>query len=104
MAYRFHLSPAAHATALCIALPLASAAWAQTSSTPGATVVAQATLPRVTVNASPTAQADVAGFDAPLRELPLSATVIGSDTIEQRGARRLADLTALDSSVTDAYN
>ena len=104
MAYRFHLSPAAHATALCIALPLASAAWAQTSSTPGATVVAQATLPRVTVNASPTAQADVAGFDAPLRELPLSATVIGSDAIEQRGARRLADLTALDSSVTDAYN
>lgn len=51
------------------------------------------------------ATADVTGFgDTPLRDLPVSATVIDSRQIEATGARRLADLTALDSSVTDAYN
>jgi iron complex outermembrane receptor protein len=49
--------------------------------------------------------ADVTGFgDVPLRELPASATVIGRDQIEASGARRLADLTAFDPSVGDAYN
>ena len=49
--------------------------------------------------------ADVTGFgDVPLKELPLSATVIDQRQIEASGARRLADLTRFDASVSDAYN
>ncbi len=64
------------------------------------------TLPSVTVNDSPaTRPADVTGFgDVPLKEVPISATVIGLDALQQSGARRLADLTQFDASVTDAYN
>lgn len=64
------------------------------------------TLPAVTVEAGKQApQADVTGFgDQPLRELPLSATVIDAATLQASGARRLADLTQFDASVTDAYN
>ncbi|WP_436289204.1 TonB-dependent siderophore receptor [Variovorax paradoxus] len=63
-------------------------------------------LPAITVNESSAApQAEVSGFgDVPLRELPLSATVIDSTQLRTSGARRLADLTQFDSSVTDAYN
>ncbi len=51
------------------------------------------------------AQADVTGFgDVPARELPMSTTVIDREQIDRTGARRLADLTALDASVTDSYN
>ncbi|MBT2334593.1 TonB-dependent siderophore receptor [Variovorax paradoxus] len=66
----------------------------------------QTELPAVTVNESSAApQADVSGFgDVPLRELPLSATVIDSTQLRASGARRLADLTQFDSSVTDSYN
>lgn len=80
------------AAAVCALL--AASSWAQT-----------ATLPLVTVSerVAPV-QASVSGFDTPLREVPLSATVIGADEIAQRGARRLADLIGFDSSVTDAYN
>jgi iron complex outermembrane receptor protein len=64
------------------------------------------TLATVTVEAGKQApQADVTGFgDQPLRELPLSATVVDSATLQASGARRLADLTKFDASVTDAYN
>jgi iron complex outermembrane receptor protein len=66
----------------------------------------QAALPEVTVNdAAAAPQADVSGFgDVPLRELPISATVIDSKQLRDSGARRLADLTQFDASVTDAYN
>lgn len=110
MAQPFQITAVSRAAHLLIGLLLAPAmaAHAQgspaTSVSPSTSPSAATTLPRVTVSANPNAQADVAGFEAPLRELPLSATVIGSDAIEQRGARRLADLTALDSSITDAYN
>ena len=51
------------------------------------------------------AQADITGLgDVPLKEVPLSATVIDQRQIEASGARRLADLTQFDSSVGDAYN
>ncbi|MBC5767759.1 TonB-dependent siderophore receptor [Ramlibacter sp. GTP1] len=54
-------------------------------------------------SAAPTA--DVTGFgDVPLKDVPVSATVIDSRSIESSGARRLADLTQFDPSVTDAYN
>ena len=63
-------------------------------------------LPEVTVNDGAAApQADISGFgDVPLRELPLSATIIDSQQLRSSGARRLADLTQFDASVTDAYN
>ena len=66
----------------------------------------EATLPVVTVNESAASpQADVSGFtDMPLREVPISATIIDSQQLRASGARRLADLTQFDSSVTDAYN
>jgi iron complex outermembrane receptor protein len=66
----------------------------------------QAALREVTVNdAAAAPQADVSGFgDVPLRELPISATVIDSKQLRDSGARRLADLTQFDASVTDAYN
>ncbi|WP_432731572.1 TonB-dependent siderophore receptor [Variovorax sp. W6] len=66
----------------------------------------QSALPEITVSEGTAApQADVSGFgDVPLRELPISATVIDSQQLQASGARRLADLTQFDSSVTDAYN
>ncbi|HEX7866921.1 MAG TPA: TonB-dependent siderophore receptor [Variovorax sp.] len=91
----WQLSPVAHALA-AVLLAAAHGAHAQQ----------QAALPEITVsegNAAP--QADVSGFgDVPLRELPISATVIDSKQLQASGARRLADLTQFDSSVTDAYN
>ncbi|RYG13255.1 MAG: TonB-dependent siderophore receptor [Burkholderiales bacterium] len=71
------------------------------------TALAQdASLKPVTVNAAAAApQADVTGFgDVPLKEVPLSATVVTRQQLEASGARRLADLTQFDASVTDAYN
>jgi iron complex outermembrane receptor protein len=48
---------------------------------------------------------DVTGFgDFPSKEVPASATVIGAPQIEAAGAKRLADLTRFDSSISDAYN
>jgi iron complex outermembrane receptor protein len=49
-------------------------------------------------------QADVTGFDLPLKDVPISATVVDRRQMEAAGARRLADLTQFDSSVSDAYN
>ncbi|MBI2771023.1 MAG: TonB-dependent siderophore receptor [Burkholderiales bacterium] len=65
-----------------------------------------ATLKPVTVNERSAApQADVTGFgDTPLKEVPISATVVNRAQLDAIGARRLADLTQFDSSVTDAYN
>ncbi len=65
-----------------------------------------ATLKAITVAPRPAAQqADVTGFgDVPLKEVPISATVIDRRQVEASGARRLADLTQFDASVSDAYN
>jgi iron complex outermembrane receptor protein len=80
---------------LAAALLLAGTAHAQDASLPQVTV-SERTAP---------AQADISGFgDVPLREVPLSATVIDSSQLRASGARRLADLAQFDSSVTDAYN
>jgi iron complex outermembrane receptor protein len=58
----------------------------------------------VTGRASPP-MADVTGFgDVPLRDVPISATVITRQQLDASGARRLADLTQFDASVSDAYN
>ena len=89
------LSPISHAVAAALLLAAT-----------GAHAQQQTELPAVTVSESNAApQAEVSGFgDVPLRELPLSATVIGGTQLRESGARRLADLTQFDSSVTDAYN
>ncbi|MES2186821.1 MAG: TonB-dependent siderophore receptor [Pseudomonadota bacterium] len=64
------------------------------------------TLKTVTVDAARAAPAaDVAGFgDVPLQQVPLSATIVDQQQLRDSGARRLADLTQFDPSVTDAYN
>ncbi|MDZ4143496.1 MAG: TonB-dependent siderophore receptor [Burkholderiales bacterium] len=64
------------------------------------------TLAPVTVSdRSAATRADVTGLgDSPLRETPVSATVVGREQMADTGARRLADLTKFDASVTDAYN
>lgn len=63
------------------------------------------TLRAVTVTPAASPPADVTGFgDFPLREVPISASVIRREQLESLGARRLADLTVLDAAVTDAYN
>lgn len=65
----------------------------------------ESTLKPVTISApAQRQQLSVGGFEAPLSEQPLSATVITSDDIKATGAQRLADLYKLDSSVSDAYN
>jgi iron complex outermembrane receptor protein len=47
----------------------------------------------------------VAGFgDAPLSQLPLSATVITRSQLADAGIASLADITRLDADITDAYN
>ncbi|MDP2370484.1 TonB-dependent siderophore receptor [Rhodoferax sp.] len=51
------------------------------------------------------ALADVTGFgDVPLKDLPLSATVVGQADLLAVGARRLADIAQFDASINDAYN
>jgi iron complex outermembrane recepter protein len=42
--------------------------------------------------------------DAPLERTPISVNVISAEQIESVGAKRLADLTKFDASVSDAYN
>lgn len=92
---RFSFRP--HALAGAVAVLFASATGAQTTAP---------TLPTVRVEASQQApQADITGFgDQPLKELPISATVVDAQALQSSGARRLADLTQFDASVTDAYN
>ena len=59
----------------------------------------------VTANASDTTVSAIASIgDASLSRTPISANVIGAQQIEAVGAKRLADLTKFDASVSDAYN
>ncbi|MDD0814505.1 TonB-dependent siderophore receptor [Curvibacter sp. HBC28] len=98
MPHHLNLRPAT-ATGLAVSLLLANLAWAQQAP-------AEKSLPAVQVserNAAPVA--DVTGFgDVPAREVPISTTVIDRAELDRVGARRLADLTQLDASVTDGYN
>jgi iron complex outermembrane receptor protein len=96
--FSFAISPLTHAALLALTLA-AQGASAQTGK-------AADTLDAVTVNASRAApQADITGFgDVPLKDVPISATVIDQQQLQASGARRLADLTRFDSSVSDAYD
>lgn len=86
-------------TAIAAALLMSTCGLAAAQNTAG-------TLPTVVIQErSAPANADVTGFgDEPLARSPISATVIGSDTISALGAKRLSDLYQLDASVGDAYN
>lgn len=93
----------AKAATILIANIALSAAYAQTAAQTDA-----ATLKPVIVQdsaASRSALSGIAGLgDAPLARTPVSANVISSSQIEAVGAKRLADLTKFDASVSDAYN
>ena len=84
-------------------ISIASPVLAQQGTTTAAPVV---TLKPVIISERLTSPpADVTGFgDLPLKDVPISATVIGREQLQAAGARRLADLTRFDSSVSDAYN
>jgi len=65
----------------------------------------QTSLAPVTITGKAPVPASVAGWgDAPLEAAPLSATTIDAAQIRDAGARRLADLTRFDPSVTTAYD
>ncbi|HNB44999.1 MAG TPA: TonB-dependent receptor, partial [Burkholderiaceae bacterium] len=107
-----HATPPAprHLIALAVAATLLGAhglAGAQSSATPAtgaAEAPAAASLGSVTITGR-VPSATVAGFGSqPLAATPVSATVLGSDELRARGADRLADVTAADAAVSDAYN
>ncbi|MEZ0308826.1 MAG: TonB-dependent siderophore receptor, partial [Ramlibacter sp.] len=53
--------------------------------------------------AAPTS--DITGFgDFPLKDVPISATIVNRQQLDASGARRLSDLAQFDASVSDAYN
>ena len=72
------------------------------------TTPSDATLKPVVVKDSAADRAAASGVsamgDAPLARTPISASVISGQQIEAVGAKRLADLTQFDASVSDAYN
>lgn len=88
---------------------LPTTTWAQNAST-----LAQTTLEKpiaslkavvVTANASDTTVSTIASIgDVPLSRTPISANMIDAQQIEAVGAKRLADLTKFDASMSDAYN
>jgi iron complex outermembrane recepter protein len=68
--------------------------------------VTEPTLKPVIVSTpAPREQLSIGGFgDAPLREVPISATVIDNAQIKSIGAQKLADVYKFDASISDAYN
>ena len=62
----------------------------------------------VVVSANPNDGTAISGVsligDAPLARTPISANVISAEQMEAVGAKRLADLSKFDASVSDAYN
>lgn len=87
--FHFFRSPIAAA-----ALMLAAGAQSQTT-----------TLAPVTVTGRNDPVVSVSGWgDIPLSATPLQASVISAEQLRDRGAQRLADITKIDPSVSDAYN
>ena len=88
---------------ICIATPVFSQSVPQSV---GHTGLPDVTLKPVVIDArnAPPA-ADITGFgDVPLKDVPISATVVDREQLQSSGARRLADLTQFDASVSEAYN
>ena len=62
-------------------------------------------LDTVTVTGRSAATANVAGFgDVPLSKSPFQASVVSGEQMRDRDITRLADVTRVDPSVSDAYN
>jgi iron complex outermembrane receptor protein len=115
-----HTTRTSQRTALARALPLALApvllqplatrAQADVTRTPlppaaSASAASPTTLAPVVITGKSPPTASVAGWgDAPLERAPLQATTIDAAQIRDAGARRLADLTRFDPSVTSAYD
>ena len=98
----------ANAATILIANIALSAAYAQTSGQSAGQADSASTLKAVVVQDSADSRSAVSGIagmgDVPLARTPVSANVISSSLIEAVGAKRLADLTKFDASVSDAYN
>ncbi len=96
---------AAHAQGEPARSPAPPAAAASAAASASASAAAPATLAPVLITGKSPPTASVAGWgDAPLASAPLQATTIDAEQIRDAGARRLADLTRFDASVTSAYN
>ena len=91
--------PAQSALLLIASVSASTSSFAQT-------VPPEPTLKPVVISSpSPRQQLSVGGFgDVPLRETPISATVIDNAQIKASGAQKLADVFKFDASVSDAYN
>lgn len=80
----------------------APSAWAQASAS-----AEEGTLPATTVTATAPRQgrASISGLgDTPGWQAPVQAQTFGQTALRDAGITRLADLTKLDASLTDAYN
>ncbi|MBC7717735.1 MAG: TonB-dependent siderophore receptor [Pseudorhodobacter sp.] len=67
--------------------------------------VAQTTLEAVTVTGRAVPSFSLGGWgDTPLAKSPFQASIISAEQMRERGVQRLADLTRIDPSVSDAYN
>ncbi len=82
------------------------AALAQAPAAPAPAASAPSTaLAPVTITGRTAPPASVAGWgDTPLEKAPISATSVDAEQARDAGARRLADLTRFDPSVTTAYD
>ena len=89
-------TPAPLSLAITIALPCI--AHAQTAP-------AETQLEPVVVQGRAAPVASVSGWgDIPLALTPIQASVFGGEQARDRGVQRLADITAVDASISDAYN
>nr|WP_295086096.1 TonB-dependent receptor [uncultured Roseateles sp.] len=68
--------------------------------------LAQSTLPAVTVTGrGADAPVSVGGFgETPIAKLPMQANVLSAERLQESGLSSLAGITALDASLSDAYN
>ena len=92
----------------CCLVSLSGIAFAQADATsPGADASAEDALPTTTVTAAAPRQtrASVSGLgNAPGWQAPVQAQTFGASVLRDAGVTRLADLSKLDASVSDAYN
>ncbi|MES2993119.1 MAG: TonB-dependent siderophore receptor [Pseudomonadota bacterium] len=85
--------------------PIAAAAWLVATQATAQTPPTAAQLQPITVTGRATPPASVSGWgDIPLASTPLQASVFSAAELKDGGVQRLADLTAADPAVSDAYN
>ncbi len=85
--------------------PIAAAACLAAAQAGAQTAPAATELQPITVTGRATPPATVSGWgELPLAKTPIQASVFSLDHLKDSGVQRLADLTALDAAVGDAYN